>query len=88
MALEELVIGIYPDWMDTHSWAEDSQNSYRLEQQSRRNQFVSFEIPLAEVVTIRQEMGPQFGSYQNLESLAACARRAFTPRAWMVIGLS
>lgn len=65
--LEISLESMYPDWKDTIMWVEDLRESYDLKQQRFQNPFVQHVENADSVAAFAQEVGHEFGAYQNLE---------------------
>jgi len=60
-------IELYPAWEETVMWSRDLLLTRALQQTSRSNPFVTRSRTFEEQVLFFQEMGHQFGTFQNLE---------------------
>lgn len=69
--LEEELLEIYPDWPGTYMWVEDFRRTYDMMRQSRKNPFRAPQPDTFESsVSFVQELGHNFGSFQDLECKA------------------
>jgi len=57
----------YPDYPETNMWMKDLQQTYDLEQASRRNPFVEAQSSFDESSAFVLEFSHRFGSFQTLE---------------------
>jgi len=65
--LEGELPAIYPDWHNTWMWAEDLHTTQNIMLESRRNPFVRQRDTFDGSVAFVQELGHQFGAFQDLE---------------------
>jgi len=68
--LEQELVEIYPDWPGTYMWVEDLHHTQNLMLHSRRNPFVAQRETFDSSVAFVQELGHNFGSFQDLECKA------------------
>merc|ERR1740123_1746461 len=66
-ASEEEFAELYHGYEDVVMWVQDFQRDYTLDQRHRRNPFIEHFETFSETVAFVQEVGHQFGSFQNLE---------------------
>merc|ERR1719203_843222 len=65
--IEREVVELYPQWESTYMWVKDFRETHDLELQSERNPFIRHRDSFDSEVRFVQELGHNFGSFQDLE---------------------
>merc|ERR1719203_582435 len=68
--IEREVLVLYPQWESTYMWVKDFRETHDLELQSERNPFIRHHDSFDSEVRFMQELGHNFGSFQDLECKA------------------